>query len=158
MALFPDVYDLVNLGIPSSVIAPEAIFFGAENLTAEADPPRIVWDPTTDSFMPPQARGSDRAELRVFYTCESGVDIHCWGEDTPGALVLRDAVVQALRTKLGPNIELAGGRWLKPELVHSGRVYVLSFRINIPVTEAAPTGERVVTVTAETHTGTFVSP
>lgn len=159
MALYLDIFDAVTAAIPSSVISPDACLFGEENLQAEANPPRIVWVPTTDSYGVPQQRGSDRSELRALYTCQSGVDIHCWGEDTPGTLVLRDAMLRAIRSTLGPNLVPNGGHWLRAEVVHSGRVYVLSLQLMIPVTEAAPstTGTGTATATSETHDGTFTT-
>jgi hypothetical protein len=122
--------------------------FGSEYLAASGTTPRIVWVPTSDSFDVAQWRGSAMADPRALHTSASGLEVHCWADDTASAIALRDDFIRALRTSIGPNYELEGGRLIGQAWASKGRVYVLTLTLRIPIAEAAPT---VVEVTGETQ-------
>lgn len=134
MALIPDISDAVNALLPAGT----AVFTGEENLSAQGAPPRVVWVPTQDAFGPATQRGSKPSDPRALLTCRAGMDIHCWAESFAAAQALRDALVLALRTAIGVNYQITGGRWLGQEWTALGRVYVLSLTIDIPITDATP--------------------
>ncbi len=135
MALYPDIYNAVNGFLPAGVTP----YFGAENLSQNDAPPRIVWVPTAGRFGPAQQRGSGQLDPRALHTDHATVEAHCWGTDSAGAEALKAAFVLALRSALGPNYRPTGYRWTDPALTQLGRECILTFELDIPITDAVPT-------------------
>ena len=117
---------------------------GAEALSREGKPPRIVWVPRDDTFMAPQERGATLQ--RSLHTRRIAADVHLWGADMTATETMLEDFVNALRAVVGPNYELLGGQWLGQTLTARGRTYVLGLAVKTPLPEAAPTR---VTVTGE---------
>lgn len=135
MALFPDIFNAVTAAMPATVVSR----FGRVGADIQDAPPRLVWVPTEDSFDPTTGwRGSNLNDPRALHTNVAGLEVHCWGADTPGALALRDTFILALRSTLGPNYRLLSGSWLGQHDAAAGRVYVLSLQILVPITDVPP--------------------
>jgi hypothetical protein len=110
-------------------------------------PPRVRWIPTGDEpgaapKFSPLASGLQRSLVGLSTT----FDVECWGEDFEGAVTLRDALIRALHSVVGPQaFALAGGPWARGDALTLGEAVTLRVTLRAYVSETAPT---VVTVTA----------
>lgn len=126
--------------------------FGAENLARHGSSPRVVWVPLTESFGPPDGRGSERGTL---WTRNVYIEAHLWAGDydsngqESAAYANLDAmetliaqVVRALHYEMTQrSYQLTGqARWkVDDELVVHGAGYVLPILIKIPIQREATT-------------------
>jgi hypothetical protein len=149
MALYPEIFNGVTAQL-AQLSAGVTCWFGPDNLHRQEAPPRIVWEPTGDAYGPPSQRGSSRSDSVARHTCRCAVDIHVWGAGWAEAVALKDQFIDAMRLFLGSNYHLVGGRWVgSADIESAGKIYVLSFFIDIPVVDL-PTSTVVVTATTQT--------
>ena len=146
MASLLEVHDAVARALPPGTKS----YFGPDQAPRQESPPRVVWDPGTDSFGPPSQRGSDRADPTSRHTVVTALEAHIWGAGWRETYLLRDQFVRALRAVLGPNYRLTGGRWVgSSDILSNGKLYILAFSVDVPITDAPPT---LATPTGELHT------
>jgi hypothetical protein len=109
--------------------------FGAEFNGASGSPPRMVWVPSTDEFGGDPKRGP-RTQPAI-YQVDEGYDVHLWGADYNPTRDLRDVFLRAFHRELMGSGEPERGEWVpgNASLVKSGRLYVLSIRVQVPVTQ-----------------------
>lgn len=115
-------------------------------------PPRVRWLPLADEpgaapKLSPLATGLQRALCAMPTT----FDVECWGEDFEGAVTLRDALVRALHSAVGPQaFALAGGPWARGDALTLGEAVTLRVTLRAYVPETEPTVTQVATVAFDT--------
>lgn len=120
---------------------------GAEWSDANGAPPRMVWVPSEDSFDGDPKGGTNPQAIAEG---SEGFDAYLWGADYDATRFLRERFVRALHKHCIGSYRLKRGLWPPSSvgLVRSGRLYVLSFTVLVPITKpvrstATPSGVSV---------------
>ncbi len=110
---------------------------GADTVDFHGAPPRVVWVPSTDQYDGDPKRGA-RTQPAIYEVSE-GFDVHLHGADYDAARDLRDAFLRALHRETMGCSTPESGEWAPGNagVVRDGRVYVLSIRVQVPVTQQA---------------------
>ena len=110
-------------------------------------PPRLRWVPVSDDPTPaPKQSATANGLSRAIVGLDATFDVECCGADYEGTLTLRDALVRALRSTVGPAAHALGaGRWANGDALTQGEAVTHRVTLRAFVSETAPT---VATVTA----------
>ena len=110
-------------------------------------PPRLRWVPVSDDPTPaPKQSASADGLSRAIVGSDATFDVGCCGAPYASTLTLRDALVRALRSTVGPAAHAFGaGRWANGDALTQGEAVTHRVTLRAFVSETAPT---VATVTA----------
>lgn len=110
-------------------------------------PPRLRWTPISDDATPaPKQSATGDGLSRAIVGIDATFDVECCGADYESTLTLRDALVRALRSVVGPAAHALGaGRWANGDALTQGEAVTHRVTLRAFVSETAPT---VATVTA----------
>lgn len=125
---------------------------GARLADDHVAPPCLRWIPSSDEpgaapKRSPLASGLQRALVGL----DTAFDVDCWGLDFEGAIILRDALIRALVSVVGPTAFVLGtGTWARGDALTLGESVTLRVTIRGYVPETAPTVATVATVAFDT--------
>lgn len=117
-------------------VATTAWLIGAHKAQQNARPPRYVWIPGRDKFAAPERAGG---RPRALYTRQATVDCHLWGTDLDDAENRLHALLAALHAEARTSFVATGADWDRAQATEAGQLVVVSFAIEIPVTDATLT-------------------
>lgn len=115
-------------------------------------PPRLRWTPISDDPTPaPKQSASADGLSRAIVGIDATYDVECCGADYESTLTLRDALVRALRSTVGPAAwALGAGRWANGDALTQGEAVTHRVTLRAYVSETAPTVATVATVAFDT--------
>jgi len=115
-------------------------------------PPRLRWVPVSDDPTPaPKQSATSNGLSRAIVGIDATFDVECCGTDYESALTLRDALVRALRSTVGPAAHTLGaGRWASGDALTQGEAVTHRVTLRAFVSETAPTVATVATVAFDT--------
>ena len=142
----PSIVDVVDL-IAATLAArsvPVPVTIGQEFQASNTSPPSVLFVPRGDRFEAASARHRSPRTHETVATRSVGLEARIWGaaeEDAPGlnpdlraAELLVDKVIIAIRDTLGSGaFQLEDGEWADASAVQLGRLYLLRFRVSLPV-------------------------
>jgi hypothetical protein len=113
-------------------LVPVPTSIGPENVFINAEPPRIVWVPTSDDYGPPESPGQNGRPVRTRF---AGAEVYVWGTDYDAAETIVHLVIGTIHQLMGGNYEISKGKWLATDgrNVVCGRAYVFRATFKIPV-------------------------
>jgi hypothetical protein len=128
------IYDAIMTRVAADVPGLQHAL-GADELDAHGAPPRVVWVPSTDQYDGDPKRGA-RTQPAIYEVSE-GFDVHIHGANYDDARDLRDMFLRALHRETMGSSTPESGEWVPGNagVVRDGRVYVLSIRVQTPVTQ-----------------------
>jgi len=115
-------------------------------------PPRLRWIPVSDDPTPaPKQSATSNGLSRAIVGIDATFDVECCGADYESALTLRDALVRALRSTVGPAAHTLGaGRWANGDALTQGEAVTHRVTLRAYVSATAPTVATVATVAFDT--------
>lgn len=115
-------------------------------------PPRLRWVPVSDDPTPaPKQSATGDGLSRAIVGIDATFDVECCGADYESALTLRDALVRALRSVVGPAAHAFGaGRWANGDALTQGEAVTHRVTLRAYVSAAAPTVATVATTAFDT--------
>ena len=115
-------------------------------------PPRLRWTPISDDATPaPKQSATGDGLSRAIVGIDATFDVECCGADYEATLTLRDALVRALRSVVGPAAHALGaGRWANGDALTQGEAVTHRVTLRAFVSETAPTVATVATVAFDT--------
>jgi len=115
-------------------------------------PPRLRWVPVSDDPTPaPKQSATANGLSRAIVGLDATFDVECCGADYEAALTLRDALVRALRSTVGPAAHTLGaGRWASGDAMTQGEAVTHRMTLRAFVSETAATVATVATVAFDT--------
>lgn len=143
MPSIADVIDLIAAALPSVTVR-----FGQEYQNENEAPPRLVFVPRGDRFMPASSRASApvvRSIHSSLATRAIGLEARIWAAADPdadpvpsyadlrAAELLVDKVIHAIHTVCSGSYALEDGEWMDTSHAQAGRLYLLRLRIMVPV-------------------------
>lgn len=117
-------------------VATTAWLIGAHKVQQNARPPRYVWIPGRDKLAAPERAGG---RPRALYTRQATVDCHLWGTDLADAENRLHALIAAMHAEARTSFAVTGADWDQAQANEAGQLVVVSFAIEIPVTDATLT-------------------
>ena len=141
----------VNAAVLAEV-AGTAFTVGARVADDQSAPPCVRWVPVSDEPGPPPKRSPIASGLqRALVGLSTAFDVTCWGETFEAAVSLRDALVRALHSVVGPtSYDLATGRWAQGDALTLGEAITLRVTLVAYVPETAPTVATITTTAFDT--------
>jgi len=152
-----DLIDLIVERFNTGRATPVPSFIGEAHIYEEAEPPRLVWVPTSDRFGPPPKVGGAWAGVRL-----AGVSCIIWGPDLASTEQLEHELIKAVREIA---VERFGGResgWYAiqdavwdsgGELVAKGIVCEVRIELQIPVLKRDKTTAKAETLAVQPAEG-----
>lgn len=125
---------------------------GARLADDHVAPPCLRWIPTSDEAgaapkRSPIASGLQRALVGI----DTLFDVECWAADFETTITLRDALVRALHSVVGPTaFALGTGTWARGDALTLGESVTMRVTIRGYVPETAPTVATIATVAFDT--------
>jgi hypothetical protein len=165
-----DIISAVNTDLNTGRPVQVTVAVGERFLQEYASPPRVVWIPSSDSFVAPMKMGRSP---RALWDRKPGVAVHVWAAGAVQANAALQSVADLAATEGLVNdlvasihrvvkaahgfYELSGAEWITAGQVEArGLACVLSLSFLVPVVEATSTTATILTVagsTADSPTG-----
>ncbi len=127
-------------------------FFGAEHLAEHANPPRVVWVPSFDTFGPAKRTGRNPKNV---LTRAAGADLWLWNiagdgndrlENHRATEQLLNDVLALLYQEFSGSLEVLRvewGRWQEGAWLNFGGSCVLSIQLDVPIVAPAQQSAQV---------------
>lgn len=143
---------------------------GAEHLSANAAPPRVVWVPTVDAVDRGQGRRNTAAkEPKSVMTRRAGCFIRCWAkseseesvDDVRATEQLVNRVLVAIHEAAFGSYEVTAVEWVSSdgaELMQLGRCADIRVAFEVPVTKPASATAQLTVITSAEMEGTADFP